>query len=167
MTIVQVVEHMPPKVQPLDDVREQIVETLVRQRGSDAAKAAAEDGLARLAAGESLDKVAASLKLAASPPTFVGRQGVDLPVELRDAVFALPRPQAGVPQRQALVLEDGSAALYEVLSARADSTLGNPQLQALRSQREQQAYGMRDIVAYFAEVVKGAKIRKNPQAFTQ
>lgn len=167
MTIVQVVEHMPPKVQPLDDVREQIVETLVRQRGSDAAKAAAEGGLARLAAGESLDKVAASLKLAASPPTFVGRQGVDLPVELRDAVFALPRPQAGVPQRQALVLEDGSAALYEVLSARADSTLGNPQLQALRSQREQQAYGMRDIDAYFAEVVKGAKIRKNPQAFTQ
>lgn len=167
MTIVQVVEHMPPQVQPLDVVRDQIVETLVRQRGSEAAKVAAEAGLARLAAGESIDKVAASLKLTAAPPTFVGRQGVDLPVELRDAVFALPRPQAGVPQRQALVLEDGSAALYEVLSVRADSTLGNPQLQALRSQREQQVYGMRDIDAYFAEVVKGAKIRKNPQAFTQ
>jgi peptidyl-prolyl cis-trans isomerase D len=167
MTIVQVVEHMPPQVQPLDVVRDQIVETLVRQRGSEAAKVAAEAGLARLAAGESLDKVAATLKLAAVPPTFVGRQGVDLPVELRDAVFALPRPQAGVPQRQVLVMEDGSAALYEVLSVRADTTLGNPQLQALRSQREQQVYGIRDIDAYFAEVVKGAKIRKNPQAFTQ
>lgn len=167
LTIVQVVEHMPPAVQPLDAVRDQIVATLTRQRGTEAANIAAEAGLARLAAGESLDKVAAGLKLAAAPPVFVGRQGVDLPVELRDAAFALPRPQAGVPQRRALKLEDGSAALLEVLSVRMDAVSGNPQLQALRSQREQQVYGMRDIEAYFTEVVKDAKIRKNPQAFTQ
>ncbi|MEY2855544.1 MAG: hypothetical protein RL030_2676, partial [Pseudomonadota bacterium] len=167
LTIVQVVEHMPPTVQPLEAVRDEIVATLTRQRGAEAANVAAEAGLARIAGGESLDKVAAGMKLVAAPPVFVGRQGVDMPVELRDAAFALPRPQAGIPQRRALKLEDGSSALLEVLSVRMDALSGNAQLQALRSQREQQVYGMRGIESYFAEVVKDAKIRKNPQAFTQ
>jgi peptidyl-prolyl cis-trans isomerase D len=167
LTIVQVVEHMPPTVQPLEAVRDEIVATLTRQRGAEAANVAAEAGLARIAGGESLDKVAAGMKLVAAPPVFVSRQGVDMPVELRDAAFALPRPQAGIPQRRALKLEDGSSALLEVLSVRMDALSGNAQLQALRSQREQQVYGMRGIESYFAEVVKDAKIRKNPQAFTQ
>jgi peptidyl-prolyl cis-trans isomerase D len=167
LTIIQVLDHMPATVRPLAEVRDQIVATLTRQRGSEAAARAAEAGLAQLAAGDSLDKVAGGLKLKAEAPVFVGRQGVDLPVELRDAAFALPRPQPGTPQRQVVRLEDGSAALMEVLSARMDAAAVNPQLQALRSQQQQQAYGLRGVYAYFAEVVKDARIRRNPQAFTQ
>jgi peptidyl-prolyl cis-trans isomerase D len=167
LTIVQVMEHMPARVQPLEQVREEIVASVRRQRGTEAAVRAADAGLARLQAGESLDKVAASLKLAAAPSVFVGRQGVELPVELRDAVFAMPRPGAGVPQRRTMTMEDGSAALLEVLSVRPDSMFANAQLQALRAQQEQQAYGMAGINAYFAEVVKRAKVSKNAQAFTQ
>lgn len=165
--LVQVLDHMPALARPLAEVRDEVIASLTRQRGSDAAAVAAEAGLAKLAAGEAFDRVAASLKLKADAPVFAGRQRADLPVELRDAAFAVPRPQPGTPHRQVVRLEDGSVALLEVLSVRMNELGGNPQLQALRSQREQQAYAMRGLDAYFAEVVKAAKIRKNPQAFAQ
>lgn len=167
LILVQVLEHMPAVARPLAEVREEVIASLTRQRGSDAAAAAAEASLAKLAAGETFDRVAGSLKLKADAPVFAGRQRADLPVEVRDAAFAVPRPQPGTPHRQVVRLEDGSVALLEVLSVRMNELAGNPQLQALRSQREQQAYAMRGLDAYFAEVVKAAKIRKNPQAFAQ
>jgi peptidyl-prolyl cis-trans isomerase D len=166
LLIVQVLDHMAPTEKPLNEVRDQVVARLTHQRGSAAAASAAEAGLARLVAGEGMDKIATSLKQKAPMPMFVGRQGVDLPIEVREAAFALARPQAGMPQRQVVKLEEGSAALLEVLSARMD-TVGDPQFQALRTQREQQVYGLQSIDAYFAEVVRGAKIVKNPQAFNR
>ncbi|MDR2216054.1 MAG: peptidylprolyl isomerase [Nevskiaceae bacterium] len=168
LIIVQVQDHMPPALKPLEEVREEVVESLTHERGAAAALAAAEEGLAKLVGGESLDKIATGLKMKTPPAAaeFVSRMGVELPVELRDAAFALPRPQEGMPQRQVVKMEDGSAAVLEVLSARMD-TIGDPQFQALRTQREQQVYGLRSIEAYLAGVVNNAKISKNPDAFTQ
>jgi peptidyl-prolyl cis-trans isomerase D len=167
LILVQVMDHMPAALKPLAQVREQVLASLTRQRGSQAAAQAAEAGLAKLAAGENLDKVATGLKLKApAAPLFTGREGVELPVELREAVFALPRPAPGIPQRQVVKLEDGSSALLEVLSARMD-VIGDPQFQQLRTQREQQVYGMRGIGTYLAQMIQGAKIIKNPQAFVE
>ena len=167
LTIVQVLEHYPPQVKPLEEVRDSIVAILQRQRGSAAAYAAAEAGLGRLAAGDSLEKVAASHKLSASAAQFVARGTPEVPVEIRDAAFALPKPQPGTPQRQALKLEDGTAALVEVTAVRTASLTANPQLQGLRAQRELQRYAQRDVEAYLDALVAQSKIRKNPQAFAQ
>ena len=73
LTIFQVVDHHAPQLQPLDKVRDQIVAALTRQRGSLLAAVAADKALARINAGESLDAVAASLKVQAEPAKFVGR----------------------------------------------------------------------------------------------
>jgi peptidyl-prolyl cis-trans isomerase D len=165
LTIFQVREHRPAKLKPLEEVRDGIVDVLRRERGSAAALAAAEEALKRLEGGAGFDAVAASLKLKADAARFVARGAPDLPVAVRDAVFAAVRPQPGKPWRTALPVDDGVVALVEVTGSRVQSLSDNPQLQQLRTQRELQRYSRRDVEAYLAEVVRQAKVRRNPNAF--
>jgi peptidyl-prolyl cis-trans isomerase D len=165
ITIFQVTDHRPASTRPLDQVRDEIVATLIRERGAEAALTAANEAVAQLAAGRTFDQVAATLKASAEPARFVARGTPELPVELRDALFAAPRPAADRPVRQALKLEDGSVALFEATASRTPSDMDIPQLVELRSQRERERYTRRDIEAYIATVVNAARVRENPQAF--
>jgi peptidyl-prolyl cis-trans isomerase D len=163
LTIFQVLEHHAPQLQPLEKVRDSIVAALTRQRGAIAAAIAADKALARVNAGESLDTVAASLKIQAEPAKFVGRGAPDLPVELRDAAFALPPPAAGKPERRTVGMDGGAVALLEVSAVRVAALSDNVQLQRLRAQRELQRYSQRDMDAYLEEVMRAAKVTRNPQ----
>jgi peptidyl-prolyl cis-trans isomerase D len=165
LVIFQVTEHRPASTQPLEAVRSQVVDALTRERGASAAWTAAESAVADLGKGVSFEQVAAKLKAKAEPARFVGRGSPDLPVELRDAVFAAARPEAGKPIRQALKIEGGGVAVFEVTAWRVETQLDNPQLVQLRSERELQRYTQRDIDAYLTDVMSEAKVRKNPQAF--
>jgi peptidyl-prolyl cis-trans isomerase D len=167
ITIFQVLKHRPAALRPLEEVRADVVAALERERGAAAALAAAEAAVAKLAAGESFDKVAASLRAKAEPARFVSRGSPDLPVEIRDAVFAAVRPAAGKPFRTAMKVEGGGAALVEVTASRVQSLTDNPQLQKMRSDRELQRYSRRDVDGYVAGILKDAKVRKNPDAFLQ
>jgi peptidyl-prolyl cis-trans isomerase D len=167
ITIFQVREHRPASVKPLAEVRETIIAALKRERGSAAALAAAEAAAAKLKAGGSFDQAIAGLKAKAEQPRFVGRTAPDVPVQLRDAAFAGPRPTKDQPQVQALKLEDGSAAVLAVTDSRVQSFTDNAQIQQLRTQRELRRYSLRDIDAYMDAVVAATKVRKNPQAFQQ
>ncbi len=135
-------KHQPAQQKPLDEVRADIVATLKRERGEKAALAAAEAAVAKLGAGESFDKVAAGLRAKAAPARFVGRGSPDLPVEIRDAVFAAVRPAAGKPFRQALKVEGGGVALIEVTGSRSQPMSDNAELLRLRSDRELQRYSV-------------------------
>ncbi len=165
ITIFQVVEHHPAKLRPLDEVRASIVTALQRERATVAALAAAEAAAARLAKGETFEAVAASLKQKAEPARFIARSSPDLPVEIRDAVFAAARPVAGKPFVKAMKVDGGGVALLAVTGARVQPLSDNPQLQQMRSQRELKRYSEREIDGYVAEIMKSAKVRKNPQAF--
>ncbi len=167
VTIFRVEEHRPASTRPLEEVRGEIVAQLVRQRGAEAALEVANNSLAELAGGKTFDQVAASLKVKAEPAAFVGRGAPDLPVEVRDAVFDAPRPQEGSPVRQALKLDDGTVALFQVTASRVQSLLDIPELMELRTQRELERYTKRDIDAYISSLVNDAKVRLNPAAFIQ
>jgi peptidyl-prolyl cis-trans isomerase D len=163
--VFQVVTHRPAELKPLDEVRAQVVAALRREQGEKAALAAAEAAVAKLAAGESFDKVAAGLRTKAAPAKFVSRGSPDLPVEIRDAVFAAVRPAPGKPFRQALKVEGAGVALVEVTASRVQPMPDVPQLVRLRSEREVQKYARRNADSYVAEILKDARIRRNPQAF--
>lgn len=167
VTIFRVEDHRPAATRPLEEVREEIIEALRRERGAAAALEAANTAINDLAGGKSFEQVAASLKVKAEPARYIGRGSPDLPVELRDAVFAAPRPQEAAPVRQALKTEDGTVALFQVTASRVQSVLDVPQLVELRTQRELQRYTRRDIEAYINSVVGDAKVRENPSAFIQ
>jgi len=165
ITIFQVAEHYPASTRPLEEVRAEVVAGLIRERGAAAALAAAQGAVQQLAQGRSFEQVAAGLKVKADPAAFVGRGSPQLPVEVRDAVFAAARPTPEQPVRQAMKLDDGSVALLQVTSWRSQPMSDNPQLVALRAEREQGRYTRRDIEAYIAQLMKDSKIRVNPQAF--
>jgi hypothetical protein len=163
LTIVQVKAHQAPAVQPLVQVRGAIVTALAHERGVAGAAQAAKAAVARLASGESFDKVSTDLKLKAEPARFIGRGEADLPIELREAAFNLAKPDK--PQLQALSVEGGVAAVLMVTAVRSAPTSANAQLVALRAQRELQRYSLRDIEAYLNAAVKQAKVQKNLQVF--
>src|SRR5690606_15238769 len=94
ITIFQVQQHRPASVRPLEEVRDEITATLIRERGAAAALEAAEQAKAQLAQGRSFEQVAAQLKARDEPARFVQRTAPDLPVELVEALCEAPRPTA-------------------------------------------------------------------------
>jgi peptidyl-prolyl cis-trans isomerase D len=167
MVIFQVLAHSPASTKPLEQVRADVIKAITRERGAEAAYAAATAAVADLDKGVGFAQVAAKLKVKTEGPRFVSRGSPDLPVEVRDALFAAARPEPGKPIRKALKLDDGGAALFESTRTQVQTVLNNPQLVDIRSRRELDRYTRRDIEAYLADVVDAAKIRKNPQAFQQ
>ncbi len=91
MVIFQVQAHNPASTKPLDEVRPEIVKAITRARGEDAAYAAAQAAVAEMGKGANFTQVVAKLKAKVEGPRFVGRSSPDLPVELRDALFAAAR----------------------------------------------------------------------------
>jgi len=167
ITVFQAQDHKPASQKPLEEVKAGIISELKREQGTAAALVAAEAAATKLKAGEAFDPVAAALKVKAEPARFVARSAPDVPVELRDAAFALPRPAEGKPQVQAVKLESGAVALLQVTSSRVKEFSDNPQLQQLRTQRELQRYTVRELDAYLADVVAKAKVTRNPKVFQQ
>jgi peptidyl-prolyl cis-trans isomerase D len=167
MVIFQVEGHSPASTKPLEQVRAQIIDDIKRERGSEAAYAAAEQAVADLGKGTSFAQVAARLKGKAQGPQFVGRESTELPAELRDALFAAARPGPDRAVRQAIHVADGAVALFEATNWRSQPLSDNAQIAQLRSDRELQRYTRRDIQAYMEDVMSSARIVKNPDAFEQ
>jgi len=166
LVVFRVIEHRPAQAKPLTEVRDSIVAELLRQRGSTAARAAADVAVQRLNAGESFDKVIADLKLKSEPARYVGRVDPGLPVQVLEAAFAGRAPSADKPVRQALPLDEGGAALLSLTGTRvADAAANDPRLQAQRMAREQQRQGSLVTEAYLTALVKAAKVTKNSKAF--
>ena len=165
LVILHVLEHRPAVPKPLSEVRDSIVAELVRQRGSEAARKAAEGGLARLAAGESFDRIVADLKLKSDAARFVGRRTADLPVQVRNAVFAGARPAAGKPVLKVVPLDEGGAALVAVTAVRTATAAEDAQARDIRMEAELRRHGLLETDAFMSELVRTAKVTKNLQIF--
>lgn len=163
LVLAKVLERRKAAPKPLAEVRDTIVAAITKERATSAALAAAQAARAKLEAGTSFDAVAQELKLAADPAHFVGRQDPSIPAQVRDAVFAAPRP-AGKPVYRALSMSDGGAAVFAVLAVRT-APAHDPQQQASRAQQEAEQAGTAEATAYLQEVRRTAEVRKNPKAF--
>ena len=167
--IARVLEHRKPTLPALDTVRAQATERFRRDRGLEAARAAAEAAAGKINTAKAqgnaaLEQVMAGLGLAFDAPRFIDRRDPALPAALRDVAFKLPRPQAGVARSAAVVLQDGSAAVVVVSGARAAAPAGDDTQRALRARQFQSASGQAATVAYVEEMRRTAKIEKNKQA---
>ena len=163
LVLVKVLEHRKPAPQSLAQVRDGIVAAITREQESAAALKAAGSARDRLTAGASFDEIAKELKVSADPAHFIGRSDPSVPAQVRDAVFAVPRP-AGKPEFRAVALGDGGAAIVAVSAVRA-STVHDAQAQRARALEEAQRLGMADVRAYEENVRRTADVRKNPKAF--
>jgi peptidyl-prolyl cis-trans isomerase D len=166
MVIFKVRQHHQSEVKPLAEVRDEIIELLRDERGTAAAKAAAEAALERLQAGESLEAVAKSLGVTAEPARYVGRGDPSIPADLRTAVFEAPRP-ADKPVIEMEALDDGSSAVFVLTSTRIADSTANPAMTAQQNAQLQQRVASGEVQAYIEEIQANAEIVKNPDVFAE
>ncbi|WP_333843845.1 SurA N-terminal domain-containing protein [Pelomicrobium sp.] len=106
LVAVRVVEHKPAADRPFDEVKDEIVERLKRERATEAARQQGQNLLERLAKGEAVE-------LPWSPPVTVSRQdphGLP-PAALRDVFRVIP---ARLPAYVGAEAPDGGFVLYRV-----------------------------------------------------
>jgi peptidyl-prolyl cis-trans isomerase D len=164
LVIVKVLEHRKPAPKPIASVRVGIVAAITQEREKAAATQAAQALRAKLEAGGSFDQAAAALGLKVDAAHFVGRNDPSVPVQLRTAMFAAPKP-AGKPVYIALPLSSGGAAVAAITQVRTGVTSQDEQAQAERVQQQAGRAGMAEALDYVAELRRTASVRKNPQAF--
>ncbi len=114
IVVLRVDQHVKAELKPLDEVRDQIRTALTMQQLAKAARERADTLIARLRKGESLDVMAAELKLAPIEEKGIGRNAANLERPLIDAVFDVPRPVAGKPVPGDVGLNGDVYALFEL-----------------------------------------------------
>ncbi len=165
LVLVKVASHHKAAVKPLPEVQAEIVDLLRQERGMAAAKAAAEEALKKLEAGEKFEDVAKGLNIAAEPARFVSRGDPSIPAALRSAVFDAPRP-TDKPVTKLATLDQGSA-VYVLTRTRIADSSANPAL--VQQQNQQRVYraAQGDVAAYVSEARRKAKVVKNPRVFAE
>jgi peptidyl-prolyl cis-trans isomerase D len=118
--VLQVDETVPPRVKPVDEVRPQLVEAWQAEKRRELARQQAEDLLAQLRDGASLDELAVARNLTVTPiePVTRGETGADQGIN-QAAVRALFATAPGRPADQVIALGEGFAvvATDEVIGA--------------------------------------------------
>ena len=129
-----------------------------------AAQAAADGAIKQLDAGASFDAVVKGLGVTAAPAASYARSDPQLPVQVRQATFAAPRPD-GRTVYSAVALDNGGAAVLAISAIKPGTAGANPQNDEqlidpyLRRDREG------DMQAYVLELQRRASVKTNPAVF--
>jgi peptidyl-prolyl cis-trans isomerase D len=111
MVLVLLKEHMPEAVRPLDEVRDQVIAALQRERAMEQARQQAETLLARAADGATLADLAAETELEVVAEEAATRSMPGLDAALRRELFLMDEPTAEAPVRELVELADGYAVV--------------------------------------------------------
>lgn len=108
-------EHRPAQQQPLEEVRDLVVEDLRRSKMRELATATGREALAALRNGESLEKLAGKWNAKIADHGFVARDQADIDASIRSLAFSMPKPDQGLVY-DGLALAGGE---YEVVELSA------------------------------------------------
>ncbi len=135
--VLRVVAHHVPTTKPLDEVREQIREELVRERGIELAEAAAQAFLTDIESGGEPAERAAARGGMFTPAAWIMRTDATAPTEVLSAAFGMTKDaSASAPQREIVALANGGQAVIVLTGVEA----GEPSTmtQEERDQRQRQ-----------------------------
>ena len=114
IVLIRLKEHLPETLRPLEEVRDQVVAAVRRERAMAAARETAQDVLAQLQAGEgapSMVQLADQLGLELVEAEGVRRDSTFTDPELRDQMFLIEAPAEGGQVTQVVELDDGYAVV--------------------------------------------------------
>lgn len=115
----RVAERRPSALRPIDEVKEEITSVLREQAARGAATQKAEELLAALDEGESVEVVANAAGLEWQVELGARRDSQRLPRAVRDELFAMQEPVSGTARRA--VINDGRDASYVLEFARLNA----------------------------------------------
>lgn len=158
--VLRVVAHHLPTTRPLDEVREQIREDLVRQRAEQLAEEAAQGLLADLAAGGDAAALVAARGGEWRPAAWVTRTDANVPTEVLAAAFGIPRAALTAPQREVVGLASGGQAVIVVTGVEPGEPASMSQAERDQRQRQlaDQAAGA-ELTGYAGSVRQKAVVR--------
>ncbi|MBT3039082.1 MAG: SurA N-terminal domain-containing protein [Candidatus Thiodiazotropha sp. (ex Codakia orbicularis)] len=141
--VLRVLDHQESSVLPLDEVKQQITETLQQQKAEQQAQAEAEKRMAEMAAGAPLSDVAESY--AVTGPMTVDRNDRQIPPGLSSALFRTAKPAAGGSSPGTARLAGGDFTVYlltGVTEGSADDKSNLQQQESLRRMLGRDHYEM-------------------------
>jgi peptidyl-prolyl cis-trans isomerase D len=111
MVLILLKEHLPEAVKPFEEVRDEVVAAVRRERAMEAASESAESLLAQLDEGGSLDELAAERELAVVSNEAATRNSADIDARLRDQVFLMEPPEEGASTTGIVEVDEGFAVV--------------------------------------------------------
>jgi peptidyl-prolyl cis-trans isomerase D len=159
IVVIRVDQHEKSEPKPLDQVRDDIRVLLTNQQIAKAAQERADTLNARLAKGESLDKIADELKLKVQDEKDIGRNAANLDRKLVDAVFKLERPKDGKPVAGETALSDNNYALVELTAVKdGDPSKVDAKTREAARNTLRQGMGTLAVRGYVDSLRKSAKV---------
>lgn len=159
LLVLRVAEHQVTRSRDLAEVRDQVVEALRQEQASAAAKVAGEQALADVQAGTAIAVLAADTGWPLTADVEAARSQEDVPLEVRDLAFRLPRPAAGAPQLAGVQLANGDYAVLAVTAVQDGATepLGDTGRQLLAGQLGA-LYGRMQFAGLLTSLRQGADV---------
>ncbi len=114
LAVVRLLEHKAAAKKDLNDVKQEIISALSKQKAYQLAAEKAREIKARLQAGESIQVVAAENKLELKTAKGLERGKNKLPEQLSDAIFKSAKPVGGKPSIFIAVLPSGEQAVVSL-----------------------------------------------------
>ena len=161
--VVHVDQHVPAAAKPLAEVRADVQQKILDERAAAIEKKQADEALARLRKGETMDDVAKSLGASITTVNEAVRHA-QIPAPLLTQAFLLPHPAAGKPQFAAVDMLDGTYVLLAVDKVQ-DGDLSKVPPEQRESLRQQmaQAYGYEATRELIDQLKAKTKIKINQQ----
>jgi peptidyl-prolyl cis-trans isomerase D len=141
--VLRMLDHQESSVMPLDEVKDQITETLQQQKAEQQTRTEAEKRLADMVAGTPFSDVAGSY--AVTGPLTVNRNDRQIPRELSSALFRAEKPADGGSTPGTAELGGGAVAVYlltGVTEGKADDENNQQQQQNMRRMLARDHYEM-------------------------
>lgn len=159
--------HQLPLQKPLDQVRGDILARLTQQAAKVAAEKQVAAALQQLQSGatpwSAINKLLPAMPVGSK---HVGRKAAEVPAELLQAAFAIPRANiaVGKPAYRQTSLPNGDYAVVMVSAVQSGAAADVAGLPQLRQQQMSQRGGS-EFSLYLNELERTAKITRNPKAF--
>ena len=113
VAMIHLKEHEPSALQPLDEVREAVVQAVKAEKARELAQARGQELLEAVQSGKNLDEVASDAGLRIFDADFIERTAKTVDPEVANAAFVMPKPDAG-PVYQAVTELDGDYSIVEL-----------------------------------------------------
>jgi len=165
LVVLRAENRRPPQQKPLSAVRGEIVAQLRTDRARELAREAGNAVVAKLEAGGEWQAVVAGTQATSEGPKFIGRTDETVPGELRQALFAAPKPAAGSKQFGTAALANGDMAVFSFSGTRQPATQETAEQRNARARQAANRVAQSEVGGYLAELLRKADIDRNPRIF--
>jgi peptidyl-prolyl cis-trans isomerase D len=168
VVVLRVASRAEPQLKPLDQVRAQVVEAIKKDQADEVLVKRTREVAEQLASGAmTWDQARTELKAQAHGPQWIGRTQAEIPIELKNAVFAASKPATASTDKtyKAVGLGTGDFIVFALSGTRVDTAVETAEQRQARSNQTLRRVAGGEVMGYMTDLRQRADVDKNPKAF--